>query len=149
VIQISGGRVIDFLMNDKFAAGTGRFLTMACDTLGISFEEIDSFAHPCFAEAIVINSMCTVFAESEIIGSLAMQKDRSKILAGVLQSIAHRVRQMAGKFSFDKTKPLLMTGGLSHSNMLIGAIARDVDIEVITHAHANFAGAIGACVCSR
>jgi len=146
VIQIGDNRVVDFLMNDKCAAGTGRFLNMACDTLGISLEEIDTFAHP--SEAIVINSMCTVFAESEIIGSLAMQKDRSKILTGVLRSIAHRIRQMAGKFNFDKTKPLLMTGGLSRSNMLINAIEKAVAIGVITHAHADFAGAIGACVCA-
>ena len=82
--------------DDKCAAGTGRFLSMACDTLVISLDEIDTFAHG--GEAIVINSMCTVFAESEIIGALAMQKDRAKIMTGVLQSIAQKIRQMAGKF---------------------------------------------------
>jgi len=130
-------------MNDKCAAGTGRFLSMACDTLRISLDEIDTFAHD---EAIVINSMCTVFAESEIIGSLAMQKDRAKILTGVLQSIAQKIRQMAGKFDFDENKPLLMTGGLSRSNVLVKAISQAIGFEVATHAHANFAGAIGACI---
>ena len=146
VIHIKDNRVVDFLMNDKCAAGTGRFLSMACDTLGISLDEIDTFAHP--DDAIVINSMCTVFAESEIIGSLAMQKDRAKILTGVLQSIAQKIRQMAGKFDFDENKPLLMTGGLSRSNVLVKAISQAIGFEVAAHTHANFAGAIGACICA-
>ena len=146
VIQINGGRVVDFLMNDKCAAGTGRFLSMACDTLGINLDDIDTFAHP--NEAITINSMCTVFAESKIIGSLAMQKDRAKILMGVLQSIAQKIHQMAGKFDFDKNSPLLMTGGLSRSNILVKTISKAIGHDVITHEYAAFAGAIGACICA-
>jgi len=147
VIQIKDGRVVNFLMNDKCAAGTGRFLSMACDTLGIRLEDIGAFAHP--NEAVAINSMCTVFAESEIIGSLAMQKDRAKILTGVLQSIAQKIRQMAGKFDFHGDKPLLMTGGLSRSKTIINAISKAIRLEVITHTHAAFAGAIGACMCVK
>lgn len=145
VIQIRDNRVVDFLMNDKCAAGTGRFLSMACDTLGVSLEDIDSFAHS--SEAIIINSMCTVFAESEIIGSLAMQKDRAKIMTGVLQSIANKISQMSAKFDFDRNKPLLMTGGLSRSKVLLGIISDAVGLPVETHERAAFAGAIGASIC--
>jgi len=147
VIQIRNAKIVDFLMNDKCAAGTGRFLSMACDTLGVSLESIDSFAHP--SEAITINSMCTVFAESEIIGSLAMQKDRAKIMSGVLQSIANKISQMSTKFDFDKTKPLLMSGGLSRSEVLRAAISQSVGLKVETHEYATFAGAIGACMCGK
>jgi len=147
VIQMRGGKVVDFLMNDKCAAGTGRFLTMACSTLDIPLEDIDSFAHPIPNEAITINSMCTVFAESEIIGALAAQKDRAKILTGVLQSISQRIRQMTAKFDFDKDIPMLMTGGLSRSQVLINVISHATGIKVVTHKHAIFAGAIGACLC--
>lgn len=91
VIHIRGGRVADFQMNDKCAAGTGRFLSMACDALGVKIEDIDSFAD--IDEAVHINSMCTVFAESKIIGLLAIRTERPKIMTGVLRSIADKIRQ--------------------------------------------------------
>jgi predicted CoA-substrate-specific enzyme activase len=146
VIQIRNGKVVNFLMNDKCAAGTGRFLSMACDTLEVMLEDIDGFADK--DEAIPINNMCTVFAESEIIGSLAMQKDRRKIMTGVLQSIAQKIRQMTVKLDFAENEPILMTGGLSRSKALMDIISKATGLSVITHENALFAGAIGACVCA-
>jgi predicted CoA-substrate-specific enzyme activase len=147
VIQIRDNRVVNFLMNDKCAAGTGRFLSMACETLGIALEDIDEFADS--NESIPVNSMCTVFAESEIIGLLAMQKDRSKIMTGVLESIAQKIRQMTGKMDFINGAALLMTGGLSRSEALMKIIAQTTSLSVVTHRHAQFAGAVGACVCAK
>jgi activator of 2-hydroxyglutaryl-CoA dehydratase len=92
--------------------------------------------------------MCTVFAESEIIGLFSMQKDRSKIMTGVLQSIAQKIRQMSGKLDFDKSAPLLFTGGLSRSEVLMDIISLSVGLKVITHEQALFAGAVGACICA-
>ena len=147
VIQIRDNKVVNFFMNDKCAAGTGRFLSMACETLGVPLDGVDEFADP--NEAISVNSMCTVFAESEIIGLLAMQKDRSKIMTGVLESIAQKIRQMTGKIDFIKGMPLLMTGGLSRSEVLLRIISRTTGLDVVTHRHALFAGAVGACICSK
>jgi predicted CoA-substrate-specific enzyme activase len=147
VIQIRNNKVVNFLMNDKCAAGTGRFLSMACETLGVCLDDVDEFAE--LSESIPINSMCTVFAESEIIGLLAMQRDRSKIMTGVLWSIAQKIRQMTGKFDFIEDMPRLMTVGLSRSETLIRIISQTIGIEVITHKHALFAGAIGACICAE
>ena len=147
VIQIQNGRVANFLMNDKCAAGTGRFLSMACDTLGVSLDDIDKFAD--LYDAIPVNSMCMVFAESEIIGLLAMQKDRPQIMTGVLRSIAQKILQMTSKINFIQKTPLLMTGGLSKSMALIRAISQTIGIDVITHEHALFAGAVGACICAQ
>lgn len=144
IIRIADGRVDDFLMNDKCSAGTGRFLTMACDKLGIPIEELDDYADP--AKFIPINSMCTVFAESEIISLLSMKKERREILSGVLRSIGQKVRQMSGKFSFGDESPILMTGGLSCSEVLISTIAEMTGLPLITHPYAVYAGAIGACV---
>lgn len=144
VIRLENGKPVDFLMNDKCAAGTGRFLTMACDALGIEPDEIDDFTHP--TQACHITSMCTVFAESEIISSLAAQIDRGKILAGVLQSIAQRAQQMTARIGFDGMFPLLMTGGLARSAMLVSAIAKATGFNVKTDPNAQFAGAIGACI---
>ena len=147
VIKIASQKVSDFLMNDKCAAGTGRFLSMACETMGIDLQDIDDFVD--LSEAIPINSMCTVFAESEIIGLLSMQKERTKIMAGVLQSIAQKIRQMAGKMDFDCGKSLLMTGGLSQSRALVSAISKATGLDVITLKQAVFAGAVGACICAE
>jgi len=146
VIQIKDKKLIDFLMNDKCAAGTGRFLSMACDILEVELFDIGSFANP--NEMIAINSMCTVFAESEIISSLAMQKDRTKIMRGVLGSIANKISQMTVKFDFDVGEPILMTGGLSRSGLLINIISETTGLKVVTHERATFAGAIGACICA-
>ena len=147
VTKIVNERVADFLMNDKCAAGTGRFLSMACETLGIELERIDEFAN--LDDYVTINSMCAVFAESEMIGLLAAETDRSQIMAGVLQSIAQRVTQMMGRIGFGEGAPILMTGGLSRSNRLLEAIGQATGFQVITHAYAPFAGAIGACICAR
>lgn len=146
VIKIANKKVSDFLMNDKCAAGPGRFLSMACETMGIDLQDIDEFVD--LSDAIPINSMCTVFAESEIIGLLSMQKERSQIMAGVLQSIAQKIRQMAGKMDFDTECPLLMTGGLSQSKALVSAISEATGLHVITQKQAIFAGAVGACICA-
>lgn len=147
VIRISNGKVVDFLMNDKCAAGTGRFLSMACESLGIELANIDGFVN--LEEFTPINSMCAVFAESEIIGLLSTGTDRSKIMAGVLQSIAQRIRQMIERLGFSPGAPLLMTGGLSRSKALLEAIAKAAGLEIITHAYAPYAGALGACICAQ
>jgi len=146
VIQLRDKRIENFLMNDKCAAGTGRFLSMACDTLGVPIEDIDTFASP--DQTVPINSMCTVFAESEIIGLLSMQKDRAMIMNGVLQSIAQKIRQMTCKLDFAEGVPLLITGGLSQSAVLISIISKTIGLEVNTDKDALFAGALGACVCA-
>lgn len=146
VIQIKDGKVINFLMNDKCAAGTGRFLSMACETLDVDIRKIDEFADP--EGTIQVNSMCTVFAESEIIGLLSMKKDRSEIMTGVLRSIAQKVKQMTGKLNYSPEEPLLMTGGLSRSDLLMKIISKTIGLPVVTHEQALFAGAVGACVCA-
>lgn len=146
VIQIHNQKVADFLMNDKCAAGTGRFLSMACEILGIELGEIDEFTDT--KDPISITSMCTVFAESEIIGLLSMQKDRSKIMGGVLQSIAQKIRTMTGKIDFNLDIPLLMSGGLSKSKALMEVISKITGLKIETHEKALFAGAVGACICA-
>lgn len=146
VIRTAGGRVMDFLMNDKCAAGTGRFLSMAGDVLEIELSELDAFAD--LKNAIPINSMCTVFAESEIIGMMAQQKERTQIMGGVLKSIAQKIQQMSGRIGFEREGTVLMTGGLSQSKALAETISEAIGIPVTTHGYSAYAGAVGACLCS-
>ena len=111
------GEVRDFLMNDKCAAGTGRFLTSMGLLLEYEFEDwstlpTDMAPHP-------ISSMCAVFAESEVIGLLARGIDKRAIALGLLESIASRAEGMIKRVGgSDPNGPVVFTGGLSKSKNL-------------------------------
>ncbi len=141
-IKIKNGKPISFQMNDKCAAGTGQFLKMACNRLGIPLERIDDFHTS--SDPIAINSMCAVFAESEIIGLLGKQADRKQILKGILISIANKITNLAGKTGYLKEDTVLLTGGLSGSKAIVSTLQNALGCKVITNEKAQFAGAIGA-----
>ncbi|MEG2199645.1 MAG: acyl-CoA dehydratase activase [Anaerovorax sp.] len=144
IIKIQKGKAVSFHMNDKCAAGTGRFLEMACLRLGIELENIDEFITT--DEGVTINSMCAVFAESEIIGLLAAGTDRSLILRGVIRSIASKVGNMIGRAGCDDCNVFLMTGGLARSRKIVEEIEKSIGKKVMTVENSQFAGAIGAGV---
>ena len=90
------GAVKNFLMNDKCAAGTGRFLEMMARTLGLSLEEMSTKGLE-WKENIVISSMCTVFAESEVVSLVAQNKDVADIIHGLNVSVASKVGALAAR----------------------------------------------------
>ena len=111
VIQLdAGGNLSDFLMNDKCAAGTGRFLEVISRTLGASVEQLDAITDG--VEPHAITSMCTVFAESEVISLRSAGVAPEAILAGVINAMARRSANFIGRLSAQG--PLLFTGGVSH-----------------------------------
>jgi len=144
VIKLANHKVDTFLMNDKCAAGTGKFLEMSCATLDIPVTSIDSFLTT--KEFAAINSMCAVFAESELIGLLSSGIEREKILNGVIRSIASRIVNMLGKVNAGKGDVFLMTGGLSQSQVMVNALNEVTGCKVLTHRASPFAGAIGAAI---
>ena len=103
------GTVGDFVMNDRCAAGTGRFLEMLATQLGVKLDRLGGLAGQSRNPAI-ISSMCVVFAETEIIGLLASGTTPADIVAGVLTSIATRVAAMSGR---DLASPIALTGGVA------------------------------------
>jgi len=103
------GAVADFVMNDRCAAGTGRFLEVVATRLGVKLAELGRLAAESRLPA-VISSMCVVFAETEIIGLLASGSTPPDIVAGVQASIATRVAAMAGR---NVTEPVVFTGGVA------------------------------------
>ncbi len=103
------GAVADFVMNDRCAAGTGRFLEMMAAQLGAPFSELESLVARSRAPA-VISSMCVVFAESEIVGLLASGVLPEDIVTGVETAIATRIAAMTGG---KLTEPILFTGGVA------------------------------------
>lgn len=143
-IRLENGRVTEFQMNDKCAAGTGRFVEMACRSLGLSAGEVDRVCR--LEDAASINSMCAVFAESEIIGLIAAGVDRGRIIGGVMLSVAARVAQMLRKTDLAGDRPLLMTGGLSGYACLLRAISEASGRQVSAHPDSLYAGAIGAAL---
>ncbi len=138
------GRVQDFVMNDKCAAGTGRFLQVMANALGLDIAEIGGIDVGLEEEPCTINSMCTVFAESEVIGLVNRGVSRQAIIAALYKSIAGRVAVMAA--GIQPVSPVVFTGGLAQNQALRRELADRLGLPVITHNQAVFAGSIGAAL---
>ncbi len=141
VIQLAGGRVAKFAMNDKCAAGTGRFLEVMADRLGVSQEELSRLAAAGTGSGTKISSMCTVFAESEVISLVGRGEARENIAHAVVESVASRVVALAGQGS---DTPYFLTGGLCENGYFVERLAALLGAKVTTCPEARFAGALGA-----
>ena len=136
------GNLSDFLMNDKCAAGTGRFLEVISRTLGASVERLDTLTEGVAPHAIT--SMCTVFAESEAISLRSAGVPPEAILAGVINAMARRSAHFIGRLPAQG--PLLFTGGVSRCATFAAMLERHLGMTVHRHPDAQFAGAIGAAL---
>lgn len=142
-IQLNGkGNVIEFSMNDRCAAGTGRFVEVMMRTLGEDIADLDRFVEE--AEPVIINSMCTVFAESEVISLISKGEAREDIALGVLHSIAQRISSQYSKLRPTRGEEVLFTGGLSKSATFVTVLEQYVAAPVKRDPLSQFAGAIGA-----
>ena len=135
------GRMSNFIMNDKCAAGTGRFLEIMADRLGISQQQMADLARS--GEPTKISSMCTVFAESEVISLIGRGEPRENIARGVIDSVVSRVATMAGQAA---GAPYYLTGGLCENAFVVERLGELLGSPVTTSPQARFAGAIGAAV---
>jgi predicted CoA-substrate-specific enzyme activase len=143
VISLDGkGSVTDFVMNDKCAAGTGRFLEVMALLLGAEVKDLDSLASG--SDAQPITNMCTVFAESEVISLLARGATRESIARGILESIASRSVSLLGRVSIEP--PIVFTGGVSQSAVLRELIEQKIGIKLFISPYAQITGALGAAV---
>lgn len=138
------GKVAKFEMNDRCAAGTGKFLEVMAHRLGYTLDEFADVTTT-GSDTVTINSMCTVFAESEVIGLLNRGINREAIAHALHQCIAKRI---AGMFSRISTVqgPVLVTGGGSLNKLLVAFLGNLLCRTVATHELAQYAGAIG---CAR
>ncbi|MBQ1271373.1 MAG: hypothetical protein IIW34_07660 [Clostridia bacterium] len=135
------GNVQDFLMNDKCAAGTGRFVEMMCRILECDRDELDNFEQK---EQIEITSMCTVFAESEIISMLANGAERGDIALGVIRSICRRTAIFASKLPMNGK--VFFSGGLARYESFRSRLEEALGKPIVTHPQSQLCGAIGAAV---
>lgn len=145
IISLNDGKVTDFTMNDKCAAGTGKFLELMANTLGVSIIDLSEMA--LIGEDISINSMCTVFAESEVISLIGKGTSREDISRGIINSITGRVYSMLHKHG--SSEVIYLTGGLCEVKPFIELLSIKLDKEVKTNPLARYAGSIGAAILAK
>jgi (R)-2-hydroxyacyl-CoA dehydratese activating ATPase len=142
-IRLTGdGRVGDFVMNDKCAAGTGRFLSATGQALGVHVDHLSK--HALGKVPHRINAMCTVFAESEVISLVNQGIPRDEIIAGIHASIARRTSSMVA--SLHPEPPVVFTGGVSQNADIAERLSAEIGHRVIVPEDAVFAGALGAAL---
>lgn len=146
-IRMDGdGGVDDFVMNDKCSAGTGRFLEVMARTLQVSLDEFGALSGKA-KKVVKISSMCTVFAESEVISLISKGETRENIIAGIHDSIASRMVSMVGGTGI--AKPVVMTGGVAKNIGIRNALEQKLGVQLIVSETSQVNGAIGAAILAQ
>lgn len=135
--------VVDFCMNDKCAAGTGRFLAGAAEVLGIPLDDIGEIALR-GTKPVRLTSVCTVFVESDILSYITQRKKIEDILAGVHQAIAARTVGLVRRVGIEKE--VTFTGGVARNVGMIKAIEDKLDLQLNVSPDSQFIGALGAAL---
>lgn len=136
------GTVIDFLMNDKCAAGTGRFLQVMANALEVDVGDLSKLAYG--VEPANINSMCTVFAESEVVSLMAEGASKEAIASGLLHSVCNKTYSLVGRIGVENK--VFFSGGVSKNKKLGKLLSNKLGVEVISSNESQFLGAIGAAI---
>ena len=143
VLHIDNGAMTNFQMNDKCAAGTGRFLDVMAGVLEVKVQDLghlDSLSK----KRVEISSTCTVFAESEVISQLSMGTDKCDIIAGIHRSVAHRVTGLAHRIGV--VPALVMTGGVAQNDGVVKALQNELGCEIHRSPLTQYNGALGAAL---
>ena len=143
IISVRDGMVQDFLMNDKCSAGTGRFLEVMANTLALRPDELCDLARQ--GGGTAISSMCTVFAESEVISLIGRGEKRENIAFAVVDSVVQKVASQAGKLT-GTAETICLTGGLCQCEYIREVLSRALGSPVVTCADGRYAGAVGAAL---
>lgn len=138
-----GGRVLDFEMNDKCAAGTGKFLEVMARALGFSLEEMADAALAA-QRTVPISSMCTVFAESEVTGLVHRGEDRHAISRGLHESIAKRTLSSLSRVR--AAGALVFAGGVAKNAAMVELIGAGFGGQMLVPQEAQTVGALGAAL---
>jgi predicted CoA-substrate-specific enzyme activase len=142
-IQVENGKVKNFVMNDRCAAGTGRFLEIIAETLGVKVSELEYLASKA-KEKIKISNICTVFAVQEIVAYLAQGISKEDVVAGLHEGIALRIFNMASKIGI--LKEIIITGGGAKNKGLVAEIEDKLGVKVRTPLEPLISGALGAAL---
>lgn len=137
------GRLSNFVMNDKCAAGTGRFLDVMSGILETEVSNLGDLSEKA-NEVVSISSTCTVFAESEVISHLSAGVDIEDIVAGIHASVAGRVSGLAKRVGVEKK--VVMVGGVARNKGVVKAMEEALEVEIEVPEHAQLTGALGAAL---
>jgi predicted CoA-substrate-specific enzyme activase len=139
----ASGRVSKFEMNDRCAAGTGRFMEIMANALHFTMNEFGSVA--CTAtEAEKISSMCTVFAESEVVSLISSGADREAVALGIHEAIASRALTMLGKLG--DFSNLVFAGGVAYNPCMRQILCKKLSVPVLVPSDPQIVGAVGAAL---
>ncbi len=138
-----GGKIADFQMNDRCAAGTGKFLEIMAKTLGFSLDDfgVQSLAAE---RSVKVNNMCTVFAESEVVSLLAKKENPRSIALGLHQSVVDRISSMLHRVGV--ANEIILSGGVGRNPCIRQLFEQKLDRPVYTYANPEIVGALGAAL---
>ncbi|MGC8839432.1 MAG: acyl-CoA dehydratase activase [Anaerolineae bacterium] len=146
-IRLNGkGQVVDFAMNDRCAAGTGRFLEVMAQALGVTLAELGPLALAA-RDRVPISSTCTVFAESEVVSHLARGADRAAVAAGLHEAIALRIKGLAARVGVEPE--VVLTGGVAQNPAVVEWLGRVLERPVRVPPEPQLTGALGAALYAR
>ncbi len=145
-LKINNGKLVDFVMNDKCAAGTGRFLEVIADTLGIKVEDLGEISLKSI-KRVVINSTCTIFAQQEVISRLSEGTSIEDVLAGLHDAIASRVITMVRRLKIEPD--VVLTGGVAMNIGVVKAVRENLEYDVFVLEEPLLSGAVGAAILAK
>jgi predicted CoA-substrate-specific enzyme activase len=137
------GKVIDFQMNDRCAAGTGKFLEVMAAAMGLSLEEMGRIAMETRSE-IKVSSMCTVFAESEVTGLIARGTPRPEIARGLHEAICERAAALLKRVGVERE--LVFAGGVAYNPCLRSLLEEKLGLPLVVPENPQIVGALGAAL---
>ena len=140
------GKTVDFVMNDKCAAGSGRFIEVIADTLGVSLDEVGDLSLKSKNPAKISN-ICTIWAQQEVAASLAQGILVSDLLAGVHHSLADRIGRMVSRLRVEEA--IIVTGGGAKNKGLLRALSEQLGHEILVPEEPLITGALGAALLGK
>jgi predicted CoA-substrate-specific enzyme activase len=149
-IRLDGeGRVLEFAMNDKCAAGTGRFLEAMARALQVDIGELCELDRGA-TKNLTLSSMCTVFAESEVVSLIADGVEVNEIVAGLNRAIASRIAALVKRIAPDVAGlKVAMSGGVAHNGGVVRALSSALNAEISVPRQPDTVGALGAALVAR
>ena len=145
-MKIDNGRLISFVMNDKCAAGTGRFLEVTAATLGIRLEDMGDISLNA-TKKIQISNLCTIFAQQEVVALLSRGEKLENILAGLHDALASRIAALARRLGIEPD--LVLTGGVVKNTGMVRAMKESLGCEILVPEEPLLTGALGAAILAK
>jgi predicted CoA-substrate-specific enzyme activase len=145
-MKIANGKLTNFVMNDKCAAGTGRFLEVTAATLGIRLEDMGDISLKA-TKKIQISNLCTIFAQQEVVALLSQGEKTENILAALHDALASRVAALARRLGIEPD--LVLTGGVAKNTGMVRAMKESLGCEILVPEEPLITGALGAAILAK